>query len=202
MRVLLVLVSNGQCSLGNAASHMQLHSALCDAPDVHVTIHVAASMREAVEAALKGSEAGEAFDALVAVKGHIAFPVSFVLRGLVAPFPFVVGVHPLPRLNWERIAAKATDPTRAEELRFAGNTYNVDPARAKVLPNGYMEVGAVEEIGAAVLKREALLAVAASSEHDLCKAWGKEVHADMESPCASTGALEFVGCVGARAVLR
>ena len=199
MRVLLAVITNGQCSLGNAFSMLQLQTALNSAPNVQVTIHVAASLKEAVDLAVGGEEP---FDALVGIGGHVTFPPTFVLRGLVEPSPFVTGIYPLPTVDWKRVVDKGAGSR--EELRFAGNTYNVDASKGECR-GGYLIVKAAEELGAVVLKKAALDVLAKSadtSDRGMCEAWGKDIHADLESPCSSTGTMEFMGCVGARAVLR
>jgi hypothetical protein len=54
--------------------------------------------------------------------------------------------------------------------------------------------------GAYVLRREAIEATReCADDSQLCAAWGKAVHADLDNQCANFGPLEFVGCIGARA---
>lgn len=197
MRVLVAAVSpSGQCSLGFAVSLMRLQVAFQTAPGMQVVIDFVSSVREA---AVLARQSKEPFDAVVAVTSTITFGAGFVLRGIVTPHPFVVGVYPLPGIDWERVVAKAGDD--AEAMRFKGNTYNVDPAKAKRSDlAGYVEVPAAA-LGAVVLKDEAVAAVAGArgpSDEDVCAAWGKPVLADLENPCACMGPMEFTGCVGFR----
>ena len=49
-------------------------------------------------------------------------------------------------------------------------------------------------------RREAIEATReCADDSQLCAAWGKAVHADLDNQCANFGPLEFVGCIGARA---
>lgn len=200
MQVLLAVVTNDSCSLGFAVSMLRLQVALATAPDVQVTIELVSSLAEAVELANTHTK----FDALVAIRSTIGFPAAFVMRGLVTG-PFVAGVYPLPRLDWDRVVAKKDDAS--EDMRFKGNVYNIDPAAAKRVAAqlaGYMSAPSAE-LGAVVLHREALRALAdkpLGTDDDVCRAWGKDVLVDLDAQCSNFGPVEFTGCVGLRTVLR
>lgn len=200
MRVLLCAVTSGTCSLGFAVSMLRLQTALLSAPGLQVTV---APVRTTADALARARD--EQFDALACIASNVAFPATFVLRGLVAPEPFVAGVYPLPTVDWERVTAKAASP--GEEMRFKGCVYNVDAATAKPsTAPGYMTV-ADAGLRAVVLKKEAIEALAAkvgegTSDTDVCAAWGRDILIDLDSQCATTGTAEFTGCVGMRTVLR
>lgn len=194
MRVLLSGVTNGTSSLGFGVSMLRLQTALLSAPGLQVTLSMAPSLPDAVTRASEGT-----FDALVAISSSVAFPPSFVLRGLVAPEPFVAGVHPLPAIDWDRVVAKAGVP--GEDMRFKGMQYNVDPAGAKPsAAPGYMAVPSAG-LRAVVLRSEAIQALVGKTgtDEELCTSWGKDILVDMDNQCAITGPLEFTGCVGFRA---
>lgn len=199
MRVLLVTVADaGSCSLGFAISMMRMQAALQPIPDVHVTIDVAPTLKAATRMAV---EAGT-FDVVVAVDSGISFPSSLVMRALQAPHAFVTGVYPLPSIDWDRVQDKRD--AVGEDVRFRGNTYNLDAAQAKLVAGEYLEV-AQAKLGCVILKKEAFECVAnalGSTDPELCAAWGRPIHADLASQCAVSGTVEFTGCVGARAVLR
>lgn len=202
MRVLLAVVSpRGTATVGFAISLLRLQSALQTAPNMKTVIEMAPSVHDALKAAVA---AEEPYDAVVAIKSHLSFPSSFVLRGLVSPAQFVTAVHPLPVIDWERVKAKAGGTSEA--TRFTGNVYNIDPKAFKLVPDahGFVEVPH-GELGGVVLKGEAIAAVAASaggSDKELCGAWSGKIHADLDSQCALTGSVEFTGCVGMRSVVR
>ena len=196
MRVLLCVIDAlGTCTQGLAISLLRLQTALSHAPNIVVSVHAAPSLPEAARDAR-----AQGFDALVAVEHNISFPASFVVRALVSPSPFVAGIYPLPTLDWARVAS--TPHECAEELRFRGNVYNLDPAQARRAPDGYIVVRQAR-LGAVVLKGDALETVAGqptTSEHQaLCAAWGQDIHADLDNPCQSSGLMEFMGCIGRRA---
>lgn len=203
MRVLLaVLAPRGTATVGFAISLLQLQNALQSAPNMTVIVEVLPSLQEAVKLSAS-APSDEAFDAVVAIASHVSFPSAFVLRALVAPAQFVTAIHPLPAIDWKRVAAKAGD--KVEAMRFKGNVYNVDPAACKPAPDapGYVVVPSAE-LGAVVLKGEAISAVAAcgGGSKSVCEAWGRDIYADLEAQCAVTGSVEFTGCVGTRTVIR
>lgn len=201
MRVLLAIVTTpaAGCSLGFAVSMLRLQMALVAAPNMQAVVHVSPSIRDAISVAVDDGK----FDAVVAVAANVGFSTTFVLRGLVAPSPFVVGIHPLPAIDWDRVVARAADDK--EHTRFKGNAYNIDPALVKPSSAaGYLEVPSAG-LGAVVLKREAFEALAeasCSADDDLCGAWGRGVLADMDNQCTIMGPMDFTGCVGFRTVLR
>lgn len=202
MRVLLAIVTPdkhlGTCTIGFSTSMLRLQQALQQAPqEVDVQVELAASLHEAITLAHDDAR----YDAVVALNSRLGFPPSFVLRALVSPWPFVAGVYPLPRIDWERVVAKTPS---TEDPKCRGNVYNIDAQAAKPKQDGYWVVPRAG-LDAVVLKREALEALAGShrqSEDELCATWGKDVWVDMENPCHNFGPVEFMGCVGARAVLR
>lgn len=196
MRVLLAIVSDGSCSIMHAVSLMNLQTAVRGAGGgVQLTIALATDVRHAAEL----GEQAEC-DAVVAVRSTLAFSPGLVLRALVSPHPFVAGIYPLPRIDWQRVQAKAADT--AEATRFKGNVYNLDARRARHAANGYLAVESMQ-LGAVVLKKEAMRAVAAcgaARDEDVCAAWGADIHADLDNQCTLLGPAEFAGCVGLRAV--
>ena len=191
------MVAPGQVSISFATSMLHLQSELCASAlgsDVHV--ERVGSVAQAVALARERD-----FDALAWMSAHLSFPAKLVTRALAGPHPFVAGVHPLPTLDW---GAVTIDETGREELRFKGNTYNVDVSDldegARVDADGYTAVRRAG-LGIAVLKREAIEAVAharPTSDEAVCAAWGREVAVDLAHPCAISGNLEFAGCVGLR----
>lgn len=202
MRVLLTIITtpSAGCSLGFAVSMLRLQMALVTAPNMQAVVHVASSIREAIAAAVEDGK----FDAVVAVSATLGFPAAFVLRGLVAPSPFVAGIYPLPSIDWDRVVSRAADA--AENTKFKGNTYNIDPASAKPAASapGYLAVKHAG-LGAVVLKKEAFEALAGSAakvDDDLCEAWGKDILVDLDGQCTNMGPVDFTGCVGYRTVIR
>lgn len=200
MRVLLAIVSTDQCSLGFTVSILKTVNLLIR--EAQVNVEVVSSVHEAVTLAhsIKG------LDALVAIRSSLSFSPEFVMNGLKTG-PFVAGVYPLPTIDWGRVAAQK-GPAQ-EELRFKGNTYNLDPTGCtqKGAPPGYLVVDKVE-LGAVILGQAAITALADTAcrasvtDAQLCEAWGKDILVDMGHQCTNFGPHEFTGCVGMRATLR
>ena len=203
MKVLLAVVINPgtvMCSLGFAVSMLRLQTAMHGAPTpLQAVLEVVPSLVAAVDLAARDTS----FEAVVAISSHLSFSPSFVLRALTSGKPFVAGVYPLPRLDWDRVTAKAASHEKPE---FRGNVYNVDAAKARFLGGGLMEVPAEGvEPGAVVLTREAVEAVATktpATDDQVPVAWGRPIVVDVDQQCANFGPVEFFGCVGMRTVLR
>lgn len=182
-----------QCSLGFGISMLQLQPALALYKDARVTVRQAHTLQLAIADAADAN-----VDVLVAIRSMMTFPPRFVLRALVEDADFVVGAYALPRIDWERVASAP----HTEDARFRGNTYNFDGGSARLGRNGYVHVSHAD-LGAVVLKKPAfdpLLSAPSSSSEDLCRAWGRDVAVDIDNACSMLGRLDYVGCLGARAV--
>lgn len=203
MKVLLAVVispATVMCSLGFAVSMLRLQTAMHGAPTpLQAVLEIVPSLRAAVDLAARDPS----FQALVAISSHLTFSPSFVLRALASGKPFVAGVYPLPRLDWDRVKAKASS---AEKPEYRGNVYNIDASKAKFLGGGFLEVPPEGvEPGAVVLTREAIEAVAPktpATDDQVPVVWGRPVAVDVDQQCANFGPVDFFGCVGMRTVLR
>lgn len=196
MRVLFVTVApSGQCSLGYAIGVLNFQMSVRAAPHLTVDLDVAPSLQAAIAKARSGT-----YDALVAIHSNIAFSPSLVLRGLTnAECPFVVGVYPHPSIDWKRVTLDRG--SAGEDLKFKGNTYNLDPTQARMVRGGYLATK-YADLGVVVLRDDALANVSGSTDKDVCASWGRDIYADLDNPCSLTGQVEFTGCVGMRSILR
>ena len=205
MKVLLAVVGDsGTCSLGFAVSMLRLQTALQSSPvPVQAMMEVVPSVRTALDIAA----ADKSIEAVVAIKNSLSFTPGFVLRALASKKDAVVGVYPLPRIDWDRVKARQSTSEKAE---FRGNVYNIDASKATFAGNGYLELAngqSVVESGCVVLTRQAVDTLATPSTHKttdevLGAAWTKAVYADVDQQCSNFGPVEFFGCVGMRTVLR
>lgn len=194
MKVLLAIVStDGAAGVHFAVGLLRLQTALQVSP---TPMEVAIAPVPSICAAVKLAAEDAAFDAVVAIRSTIAFSEAFVLRALAGSHPFVSAVFPLPTVDWARVRSKAGS---SESPASRGNTYNVDAATARIVAGGYAVVRAAAP-GAYVLRREAIEALrGCDSDAQLCRAWGRDIHADLDSQCATSGPMEYVGCIGTRA---
>lgn len=180
------------------------------------TVTFAKDLNQALSLA---AEAENDFDSLVAVDSRVSFPAQFAIAE--GSPDFVVGVHPLPGMDWEAVQ-RAVDKPGAEPLHTAGLRYNVEPAEGEAAGN-YVRV-LQASLGAVKLSRQAVLKLALKAETSgnskifwregivdgvyldkdawLLKLWNEPVYADLANPCAYTGVAEFAGCVGQRQTLR
>lgn len=131
----VLLGDRTEASIGTAVSLLRLQNELAkqNVADVALRIAFSTDVNEALNAV--------ALDAyVVCVDGRVAFEPDFVL-GLLDPAcpPVVLGVHPLPRVDWKRVDArlKTATVTAKEPLEHAGNVYSVTP---RLVPNTAAEV--------------------------------------------------------------
>lgn len=209
MHVLIAIVSPTEHSTLMFASSMRdLQNTLMLLHDMHITICVVKNLQMALRAA-RDKQSREPLDALVAIDSTVGFPVSFVVRALNVPAPFVAGIYPLPMVDWDRVQERATKPGNREETKYTGCVYNLDPSKAVMAPHGYVRVHRIE-LKAVVLKKtalEALLGLVDAKEvpdnDAVCDTWcraGPEnnIWADLECQCANFGMFPYNGTIGER----
>lgn len=184
-------------------------------------VHFVQDLDEALN--VHASDPQNAAAPLVAIDTRVSFPVDFVTHVLNDGAPdFVVGVHPMPMMDWDRLERCLAKPGR-ERLETCANVYNVVPTPGAV-PGRYLEVSAARlsavalqpkaidvlkskadplESGGCVYGRDAVdNGVKVTKDEWYIRSWGGIVHADVEAACGFTGIAEFAGCVGQRHTLR
>ena len=198
--LLVALLADGrhEASLGLCASLLGLQNRLASseyAPSLTAFDDAAQALQHAKD--------GD-FDACLLVNTMKGFEAEMVTAALESPHQFVVGVYPQAApLDWAAVAKRAAGGAGPREsVRDSAYVYNVEtPPGALPDADGYVPVTSAD-LGVAVLKREALRAVAGAP--DACAAWkphGTPV-ASLNYPCRHLGPAQFFGCVGMRRVLR
>ncbi len=222
---MLCMVTNGraEASLSCAFSLLRHQTVLMTTPQpLKADMHFVSTVDEALNALRHHPSAVGA----AILDTSLGFDPEFPLTAMQSGRPVVVASYPLPHVDWERVKAAAKDPG-AEEPRFWGLQYSVEPSGAAPHDDGYVPVAkarlgvawvtkaAVDDIvrrHPEVLSDDGTWANLASpgvydgkrhtAEERFFKLYGAEVVADLQRPATSTGPMEFGGCVGLRTVLR
>jgi hypothetical protein len=191
-RVLVAAVhadGRNESSLGFVASMLRLQIELLK---VATPIQVEVVFFGSFDAALT---AAKQYDVACVLDTFVGFPPELITRALASGHDVVVGVVPLPGMDWERVAKIARAGDDAEPLSTAGVRYNVTPTAA--LGNGYWRFD-VDAAKRAASKTVAVLTAAgldAFAAHGIA-APGAAV--DLDAPCSVLAQLGFEGCVGHR----
>lgn len=217
-----------EASIGFAISLLRLQMEFTKLQHHQLYVTFAADINQAVNGYVETKATGP----MVCVDTRCGFSTDFVTAALDPDTPdFVVGVYPLPMIDWERVQTRLDSTESTEPVEFSGNVYNVDldPSkgfhkkrymRAKIKPvNGTLGVfrltaKKVQDIIAKAEKsNKKAYVVFREGLDDQFKEWltkenffvklaDNEVYADLESNINNTGVCEFAGCVGQRTQLR
>ena len=202
MRVVVaVVVRDDSANVEFAVAILALMNALESAPGVEVHIHFVPDEKAVFSLTPTTKDA-----VLVFLRSTIGFPVELILRAIASQTPVVVGIHPLPVIQWSNIKPATGGAVSVEELRSRASVFNVDPSSLEHEGGGYVKTKHVREVGVAVFKAPTFPMLRTSTTAvQACKAWvndGGYVFADMDHQCSSFGPVGFEGCVGFRNVIR
>ena len=207
-KVLLAAVTRGrtECSIQFVTGVLRLQR---DAAMLGAAVEV--NFQPSVAAAVRAFRDGRDFDVAVVIDTWIGFPQDFVTRAVrelaAGGKDLIVGVYPMPHIDWDRVraAGEAAGGTR-EPPEHWGNRYNVDVDGARVCRNDYLRLAAPVTDAKIFAMSRRVLEAAGDDDDDVVRAWhdggGRDVYADLQAPCSNFGACEFAGCVGRRGVLQ
>lgn len=224
-RHLVICVVTGpkpEVSLMAAISLLRLQTHLMSSPQpIRADMHFVSDINEALHTVHTTAEAEDA-SALI-FDGCMGFDTAFALRALATDVPVLVGVYPMPVIDWQRVSSK---PGGGEDVQNWGNVYNVKPLTSPDA-NGYIEVDRTAHLGLLWLRARVLRDIAArhpevkgaeagtafacpgmyggkmtSAHRRFLDLYNGPVRADPAAGATSSGPTEFGGCVGARNVLR
>ena len=157
------------------------------------------------------------------IRHNASIPGAFALKAFQSKERIVVSPTPLPVVDWERVKAHVLDA--AEDTRFSGNVYNVK-LEGLPRPDGYARVASMIVADGMFVRRDAVDAIAERNPDVVAEdksafaldgvyggkymtgtqrfldLYGDKVWADVENQGGASGPIEYVGCVGARKVLR
>jgi hypothetical protein len=219
LHICVVTKDRHEVSLMCAVALLRLQTMLMTSEDpVRADMHFVPTLDDALN---RLHSAPEAVGALV-VEGTMGFDPALALDAMRSGLPVVVGVYPLPLVDWNRVK---TQP-KGEAPQHWGNIYNVRPSGPETA-KGYVPVSEAT-LGVAWITSDAVRSIATrhpeiftadrasgafaragvydgvrQDEHQrFLSLWAGPVYADAAKSCTSSGPAEFGGCVGARAVLR
>jgi len=157
------------------------------------------------------------------IRHNASIPGAFALKAFRSKERIVVSPTPLPVVDWDRVKAHVLDA--AEDTRYSGNVYNV---KLEGLPrsDGYARVSSMLVADGMFVRRDVVDGIAernpdittaeksafaldgvyggkyATGTQRFVDLYGDKVWADVENQGGASGPIEYVGCVGARKVLR
>lgn len=173
--------------------------------DVQAVIEFSADERAVLENFATRSDD----DQLIVLDTMIGFSPEMVIRMIENDdrAAVVVGVYPLPQIDWDAVHEKLQQRTFSEvdetALQNMGLTFNVALAAGPqtAADDGYAEVAEVRVPPRVYrISRRELVGRDAWSWNDPSRT--TPIVADVAHQCSSFGPLDYVGCVGLRSVIR
>jgi hypothetical protein len=170
-----------------AISMLKLQALLARVPGIKVTIVFVHSEAE-VHAAFKQSP----FDDLIVLHTMHGFDPEMVFKMIATDKDCVIGIYPLPGINFEAIKEK-TGRGSDEETKYQGLVYNCTVTGLD-MKSRYARVKDVKDLKIYKMTKKV----------DSLADWVREktVYGDVEHQCTSFGQHDFIGCVGLRKTLR
>lgn len=221
--ICVVTGARPEVSLMTAISLLRLQVKLMtSAKPIRADMHFVTDLNEALQ---RAAETGDESAGVLVCDGTMGFDAQFALRALETDVPVLVGVCPLPVVDWKRVESQPSN----EDPSAWGNVYNVEPVPgAPADPTtGYVEVQPTAHLGLLWLRASVLSDIGArhpevvageggaafacagkydgrtlSAHRRFLELYGGRVLADPCAGASSSGPTEFGGCVGARSVLR
>lgn len=225
-RVLVGVVTDGKTTISlqviTALIRLQeyLHTASAE-PCFVVEVAFVKDANEALNMLHRGAGLAGAF----IIDRDASVDPDFMVRAFRSGKSCVVCTMPLPHMDWNRVEEKILDPT--EEVHLVGAVYNldVDPVTIAEEPEsiaGYARVKTIRAADAFFVRRGVLDAIAIKHPAILAEPlsafyvdgaidgtflrgldrflgmWGGEIWTDLQFQGATSGPLEFAGCVGER----
>lgn len=220
MRVLVAAITDNKSegSLGFTVSLLRFQVAIAT-KDVKVDVHYFPTHDQALNAFADLSE----YDTGFFVSTSITFDSGFLFDAIESQHPFVVGIYPLPGIQWDKVKESGgVNPKKA------GTKFNVtlpSSAASSSLPHQYVPITSAH-LSAFVIRRVVVDSIKmnhpdiahasgilfhAAGVHDgkyedadtrFLRLWSGDVRADTKIPCGNFGSVDFIGCIGARPVIR
>ncbi len=222
-RVLLAVITDGrsemnlQCCVSIMHAQLELITATENAFVAELLF--VERLNDALDRLHKDATCAAAF----IVRHNAYVPGPFALKACRSGEKIVISPSPKPAIDWARVKEKCA--TATETPQHIGNTYN---ARLEGLPrpDGYASARDVEWVDGMFVRREVVDDIAAKfpdivspekssfaldgvyggrfvrGTERFFEMYGGDVWADVENQSGVSGPQDFVGCVGARKILR
>jgi len=212
--ILAVVTPTEDVSLQCTTSLLRLQQSAASKTDVSLDFHIVSTLLEALNLYTKG-------DVLLVVDGQCSVSSEFVFGGLDKPC--VLGIYPLAKVDWERVAKTVTIEGSQEPPGHTGNVYNVVPQASTM--SRYVLLQQVLEAKVLMIKTEEIQKIVGphtqydQNKHLLCHDSVFEgihqnqyqtflrklqcpVVGDLQEQCTLSGSAQFAGCVGMRGFVR
>lgn len=122
----LVCPPTGEVTINCATSLLLVQQAAARRAHTADRVQLEVTISDSVNAAINGMMQIPEVDTIVLIDATVGFPPEFLFDALDSNLDVVVGVHPLPRIDWEGVkAAVAANAVPAADLHLAGLSYNV-----------------------------------------------------------------------------
>jgi len=223
-RVIIAIITEGRgdMALQACVSILNLQMALMTSPNgFQADLRFYKSNNEALSALYAEKD----FKAVYIVNFSTGVPGDFALKAFNSDKDIVVGIHPLPTIDWDRV--KENIANTAESLQNTGIVYNLSLGG---IPdeNGYAKIKSIKAADVMFVKREALDAIVKSNptvvtkdeKHSslfldgvydgvyltgverFVKLYGKTMFGDTARTVNKCGPQEYIGIVGNRSQVR
>lgn len=221
--VIAVVTNNKtEVSLVCGINLLRLQSQLMTMPTpINAEMHFVPTHDDALNALWSRPQA----EGVLVVEGNVGLDADFLRAAMESGRPVVVASHPLPVIDWDRVKSMPA----GEEPAHWGNVYNALPREgAQPDQHGHVEVDAASAFGAAWIRRDVLVDIAArhpgimqaggaggsfatAGVHDgvrrseyerFLQLYGGPLWADVQHRASTSGPTEFGGAVAERAILR
>ena len=220
-RLLLAAITSGSSmgSLGFTVSLLKFQIAI-----VSLDIQVDVNFFDSVDRAMNVF-ATSGHDYACFVSSALAFEPSFILDAISSRDQnLVLGVYPLPGIEWEKVKASG-----GLNPKLAGTRFNMARTSECVVGGGYSRDGNIADLvsmHAFVCSRRVVDTVMVqhpdiahadgylffadavyngvheSPEHRFLRLWGGPAVADMKNVCGNFGSMDFIGSISKRTFIR
>jgi len=223
-RVIIAVITEGRgdMALQACVSILNLQMSLMTSPNgFQADLRFYKSNNEALSALY----AEKGFKAVYIINFSTGVPGDFALKAFNSDKDVVVGIHPMPTIDWDRV--KENIANTAESLQNTGAVYNLSLGG---IPdeNGYAKIKSIKAADVMFVKREALDAIVKANptvvtkdeKHSslfldgvydgvyltgverFVKLYGKTMFGDTKRTVNKCGPQEYIGIVGNRSQVR
>jgi hypothetical protein len=223
-RVIIAIITEGRgdMALQACVSILNLQMGLMTSPNgFQADLRFYKSNNEALSALYQEKD----FKAVYIINFSTGVPGDFALKAWNSDKDVVIGIHPLPTIDWDRV--KENIANTAESLQNTGAVYNLSLGG---IPdeNGYAKIKSIKAADVMLVKREALDAIVKANpavvtkdgKHTslfldgvydgvyltgverFVKLYGKTMFGDTARAVNKCGPQEYIGIVGNRSQIR
>lgn len=222
-----VVCPQGEVSLNCTTSMLRLQQAVARlAASGKDVVHLEVTISDTANAALNEMMAQPEIEMMIVVHCSIGFPADFLLGAVNSGLDMIVGVHPLPQIDWKSVREAVDAGTLKADLHLSGLEYNVQLRSGAVISRYIPISSAKDAMSLFAVSRSALEAVRKRFP-ELCYENGflyeaedvvsgrrrnsterflallaaagiENAYADVDAQAGKMGSAEFAGCVGMR----